>query len=69
MTATCDMVKGCTNPVTHIGEKGYVYCAEHVGDRKGVERCRKMRMWELDRVNAGKQLPSYTPRPKPKEMQ
>ena len=38
----CDMVAGCENPITHIGEKGYIYCADHVGRRGGVERCRRL---------------------------
>lgn len=49
----CDMVNGCPNPVTHIGEKGYVYCAEHVGRRRGIEHCA--------RIAAGKPLMSYRP--------
>lgn len=58
----CDMRRECTEPVTHIGEKGYTYCAEHVADRRGVERCRRMRAWEVDLLRAGKPLPSYEPR-------
>ena len=57
----CDMERDCSNPVTHIGEKGYVYCAEHVGCRRGIERCRRMRGWERARIAAGKPLLSYTP--------
>lgn len=58
--AHCDMQRDCINPVTHIGEKGYVYCSAHVGDRKGVERCRRMRVWELKLIQAGQPLPSYS---------
>lgn len=29
----CDMVDGCTAPVTHLDTKGYVYCTPH-----GLER-------------------------------
>lgn len=64
---TCDMEKDCTKPVTHIGEKGYVYCTEHAPDRKGWERVRKMRAWEVKLVMAGTPLPSYKPLPKPKQ--
>ena len=63
--ATCGMKKGCTNQVTHIGEKGYVYCAECAPLRRGWERCRRMRPWELKLVAAGKPLPSYKPIRKP----
>jgi hypothetical protein len=64
---SCEMVAGCTHPVTHIGSKGYVYCAEHGVQRRqsGYERCRKMQPWELELIRAGKSLPSYEPRPKP----
>jgi hypothetical protein len=55
------MKRDCTNPVTHIGEKGFVYCAEHAPCRKGWERCRKMRVWELKLLAEGKPLPSYQP--------
>jgi len=55
------MKKDCTNVVTHIGEKGYVYCQQHVGSRQGWERCRKLRPWEIDRLKSGKQLQSYKP--------
>lgn len=53
---TCDMKHDCSNPVTHIGEKGYAYCAEHASLRRGYERCRRMRQWEINLLNSGKQL-------------
>jgi hypothetical protein len=67
MTLHCGMVSGCTHPVTHIGDKGFVYCAEHAALRRadGRERCRKMRKWELRLLRSGQPLPSYEPRPKP----
>lgn len=57
------MTKDCTEAVTHIGSKGYVYCAEHaVGRRQsGYERTRAMRAWELKLIAAGQPLPSYKP--------
>lgn len=67
-TTTCDMRKDCLNPVTHIGEKGYVYCAEHAPDRRGIEAVRRMRVWELKVVLGGGQLTSYRPIPKPREL-
>jgi hypothetical protein len=57
----CDMKAGCTQPITHIGEKGYIYCAEHVGDRKYWERCRKLRLWEIAVLESGEPLQSYKP--------
>lgn len=62
---TCDMTKDCPNRVTHIGEKGYVYCAACAPLRRGQERTRRMRPWELRLLAAGHPLPSYTPIPKP----
>lgn len=65
---SCDMKKDCSNPVTHIGEKGYAYCTAHAVTRRqsGYERTRKMRAWELKLLREGKPLPSYKPIPKPK---
>lgn len=62
----CDMAKDCTGPVTHIGSKGYAYCATHAAIRResGQERTRRMRAWELDLIRQGKPLPAYTPGPK-----
>jgi hypothetical protein len=59
--ATCDMKKDCAEAVTHIGSKGYVYCAEHAVQRResGHERTRAMRAWELKLIAAGQPLPSY----------
>lgn len=65
--AECDMVQGCADRVTHIGEKGYVYCAKHAPDRRGWERVRKMRVWESRLIAAGEPLPSYKRGPKPKK--
>lgn len=61
----CDMERNCTSPVTHIGSKGYIYCAEHAVTRRqsGYEQTRKMRQWEIDLINAGQPLPSYEPLP------
>lgn len=58
---------GWKNTVTHIGEKGYVYCAECAILRRQsqAERVRKMRAWELKLLAAGKPLPSYEPIRKP----
>lgn len=60
----CDMREECSNKVTHIGEKGYVYCAECVPCRQGIERCRRMRPFELRILESGSPLPFYSPRSK-----
>jgi hypothetical protein len=56
----CEMRHECTNDVTHVGERGFIYCAEDSVFRRGFERCRKMQPWELALLVAGKSLPSYT---------
>lgn len=59
----CDMEQDCTSPVTHIGSKGYVYCAHHAIERRqsGYECTRKLRRWELTQLQAGEPLASYKP--------
>lgn len=64
---TCDMSEDCRNPVTHIGSKGWVYCAECRVHRKGWERTRKIRPWEMKLLLAGEPLPAYYPIRKPKQ--
>lgn len=65
---TCDMVKDCTEPVTHIGEKGWVYCASHAPWRQGYERTRKLRAWELKELQAGNTLASFDYKGKPSHV-
>jgi hypothetical protein len=57
------MAAGCQNPVTHIGAKGYTYCATCAPRRIGVERCRKLRSWEIAELKRGHAI-SYEPRTK-----
>lgn len=61
------MTNKCGAAVTHIGEKGFVYCAEHAAVRRegGRERCRRMRGWEVKLIEAGTPLPSYKPARRP----
>lgn len=62
-TVRCDWRRECTNPVTHIGEKGYAYCAADAPKRSGTERVRKMLVSELKALERGEQLASFS-RPK-----
>jgi hypothetical protein len=60
----CEYFKACTNPVTHIGSKGHIYCTPCAFSRRGGnsgERCRRMRNWELRELEAGRPLQSYRP--------
>jgi len=59
VTVTCDMVEGCTQPVTHIDNKGYAYCTQHGVERRDCRPCRKLRGWELRRLQRGEQLTTY----------
>ena len=63
----CDMTADCTNAVTHIGNKGFVYCATHAACRQGYERCRILRRWEMAELSAGRAI-SYTRGSKPQEL-
>lgn len=65
-TLQCEMSKECHEPVTHIEEKGFIYCEGHARTRRQYGRhARKMRTWELKLIHAGFPLPSYEPIPKP----
>lgn len=57
----CEMRENCLRPVTHIGSKGYVYCAQ-CGTTRGIsgyELTRPMKAWELQAIAEGKTLPRY----------
>lgn len=64
-TLQCDMSHDCTRTVTHVEEKGWVYCAEHGIARRTHRRCRRLRPWEVLMLRKGQPLPSYKPLPKP----
>ena len=61
MKLTCAMSENCNNPVTHIGSRGFVYCSACAKDRQYWERCRRMRQWEIRRLEAGECI-SYEPK-------
>ena len=57
---TCDMVKGCVAPVTHIDNKGFLYCTKHGLDRRySYVPCRKLRQHEVNRLLRGEQVQRY----------
>ncbi len=59
MNTQCEMTKDCANPVTHIGEKGYVYCAEHAQCRQGASaRTRRDQMRARQPAEAGAVSPA-----------
>ena len=61
----CDGRKDCPDIVTHIDEKGFIYCAKHGVDRRGYpggiynRRCRKLRPHEVRRLQRGDVLKGY----------
>lgn len=59
MDIQCEMADNCETPVTHIGNKGYVYCTSHAIIRRPWERTRKMTAVELRTVKAGKPITKY----------
>jgi len=55
----CDMRDGCLNPVTHIGERGWAYCATHAPWRRGYERTRRLLVSERKQLERGEPLASF----------
>lgn len=53
---SCDMKRDCTAAVTHIDNKGYVYCTEHGVKRKAVRPCRKLKPAELEQLRRGEPI-------------
>ena len=60
VTVTCDMEASCTEPVTHMDDKGYVYCTSHGLQRRSVRPCRRLYGWERAEIQRGA-LRSYKP--------
>ena len=52
----CDMTTDCAATVTHIDEKGFVYCRAHGICRKNYCRCRQLTKAELRTLMAGKTI-------------
>ena len=59
----CAMSDSCHSAVTHLGDRGFVYCKTHgVERRRGChESTRRLRVWELNILRAGEPLISYAP--------
>lgn len=53
MTLTCDMRRECPATVTHIDDKGWVYCAGHGTARRTTRPCREMTTSEIATLEAG----------------
>ena len=59
MNVKCDMRKDCTEPVTMLDSAGFAYCTTHGLERRQYEPCRKLRPYELRRLERGEQLTKY----------
>lgn len=56
----CQMTDDCQEPVTHIDDNGFIYCAEHGQRRKeSGRRCRKLKPAELKTLKEGKPIAKY----------
>lgn len=55
----CNMVNGCPEPITHLDTAGFVYCSGHGLKRRAFEPCRKLRAWEVRRLQQGLTLGRY----------
>ena len=58
-TLQCDMDNDCTAEISHLDEKGYIYCTDHGVARREWKRCRKLRPWELRKIQRGETLNRY----------
>lgn len=57
MKLKCDMQKGCDKDVTHIDNKGYVYCTGHGHQRKsGGVPCRQLSSAEIQKLESGRPI-------------
>lgn len=57
--ASCQMHAGCTHPVTHMDQSGFLYCTNHGLQRRASRPCRKLRPHELTRLESGGQITKY----------
>jgi hypothetical protein len=55
----CDMKKECEATVSHIDNKGFVYCEGHGIQRRYFVPCRKPRPAEVKKLEGGVPLKEY----------
>ena len=53
VTLQCDMTGSCKRDVTHIDDKGWLYCTPHGEGRRSVRPCRRMTEAEIATLTAG----------------
>ena len=52
----CDGKRDCTKEVNYIDYRGFIYCSSHGQIRAQYESCRKLKVWEIDKLNSGKPI-------------
>jgi hypothetical protein len=52
-TLRCGMHAECVEPVSHVDEKGFTYCAGHGAARRTFCRCRKLTATESRTLQSG----------------
>lgn len=52
----CDMKADCREAVTMVDNKGFAYCSDHGMGRRYDHPCRKLRGWELRRLERGETI-------------
>lgn len=55
----CDMKRDCAEPVTMLDQNGYAYCTAHGLQRRGSQPCRKLKSYEITKLESGGQLSRY----------
>jgi hypothetical protein len=60
-TLRCEYTADCPGAVTHIDNKGFIYCQRHGQIRRESRHggCRKLRPHELRRLERGEKVKSY----------
>lgn len=58
-TLLCDMERACLQAPAMIDTAGFIYCADHGFQRRQSEPCRKMRPWEIRRLQKGMPIAHY----------
>lgn len=57
----CDMTADCTEPITHLDSKGYLYCTKHAAQRKSSSgpSVRKLKPGEISKLSRGESIRGY----------
>lgn len=55
----CDMRRDCSESVTHIDVKGFLYCRPHALQRVHYVRCRQLKPKELKQLQFGQPIAKY----------